>query len=353
MGYARAKQFIEHIKHPAFLVQDNGVLCANTAGRTYIHTQATASLVMVNSYMDLIAHTGGVLFTKVALENSIYNASVINRYGVNIIVLETNAVPLYMHKEMELITKLREPLFNALIGIDMFSKQNRTSEILTAKLSLYRILQTIQNTALLATGSSEEHPVDSYNVAKHISDHLERISKLPSMHDRVPTLEFKNDVYCNISADRFDFAFFNLLSNALKHSPPKSPIEVVLRQSNGKLYITVKNIYKPMEAYKHPNWSILSEAKTIEADLYDLGLGPSIKLARDFAVEHDGTLFCNITHVEEAENTYEVEFTLSLPELHQQDVVLRSPPPFIAEENAGFDDALVLLSDLLNINDLR
>lgn len=339
-----AISMIDMFMHPVFCAKDGIVTKTNQAALQYgikigqdIHQWISAGRDEYTSF------SGVCLSVSLCIENRTYVASVFRSSEEDIFHLQSG----YKDPDLRAIAlaaqQLRGPIASAMISAERLS--DRLDDTLQEQLgqinrSLFQLLRTVNNmsdagsyTALF--GDSPEN----INVAAFVDEIMERASELAKQAKRELIYHAPNrDILCQIDRSALERGIYNMLSNAIKHSPENSTICVSLSCSGTKFSFSVENQCPDLTNNQISNlFARYLREPGIEDGRRGMGLG--IKLIQSAAAVHNGSLLID------RPNKNAIRFTMTIPIQRAKNTTLRSVLQTILP--SGYDNALIELSDVL------
>ena len=343
-------EWLEAMHFPAFIVKDEQIIMINTAAKRRLLDvdMRIADLICIGK-TEYKSFKKGKLCLQISVAGLLYNATVAAYEEYQLFTLESE----YETPELQALAKaaqaLREPLGNAIIGLDQIINQDKETQAYTASTteisrSLHQMLRAIGN--MTDAGLLNKHtPKKLYQDAIWIFDEiLQKAAAVAQKGKREFSYTLpKCSAMCNIDAEQTERAVLNLISNALKFSTPKSKVSAVLKVNKNTLSFTIENKSKELKPYIWANlFNRFQQEPMIEDGRNGIGLGLSI--ARKVAHMHNGTLL-----LEQLKNkTIRITMTFAIDTAPQSIIpTLHSPIklPIICAN--GMNNTLTELSDAL------
>lgn len=205
--------------------------------------------------------------------------------------------------------------------------------------SLYELQRITSNiSAVNAYTHGRPYGMEIRNVTAIFSEILEETKPLVRQTGRKLVYTCPNEaVYCPADTEILEKALYNLISNAIKGSPPNSTIVVTIETSGSKVRFSIQNTDNGLGA-GIDLFSRYMRAPQIEDGRHGIGLGvPIVQLAASI---HNGTLLMDRPEQDA------VRFTLTLSTRTQDGDLLRSPVVQI-DTLGGLQRSIVELADVL------
>lgn len=308
----KIEQIYEQTRCPVFTVDSGKIVKIN-------HICIEQNIQIGDPVCDLI-HTGlaeynrykgGTLYLTVKLNEKIYNATVVQCGKKHIFILDSDFVNPNYAQLCDLSTKLRTPLTNAMISLEMLEAQQRTNQnqqLYDLKKSLYQLHRILGNMASLPdyseTSISLIENLDLTELMKDLMANAEALIEKAGykLKYSLPT----RHILCSMNSNSIKRAIMNMLANAMKYSKASKSIHVKMRKIDDCCTISVTNNFTdPMQIDKFDQFSILVHDPLCRNGSDGVGLGLSI--IRATASMHNGAILMERT----GENTMTI--SLSIP----------------------------------------
>ncbi len=344
------QEILEHVKSPAFLVQDGIIQKINhAAAARQITTGTPVEDIISIGKEEYKCFTGGRLCLSLCVDNITFHASAVKMENCDVFYLESE----FPEPELQVLAlaaqQLREPLADALTSTDALLPKNEqeTNPALTHQLSqinrsLHRIHRALCNMTDAAQYSNPRlSRTEVRDLCEVVAEIVDKTSHMSSVTGH--TITFKKQqkaIYCSIDTEKLERALLNMISNAIRYSTPESPIEVTLVR-NGKLCaLSVCNHGRDLPDHVRAN---LFSCFLREPGLGDgcNGIGLGMTIVRSTAIAHGGTVLFDQPEPDQ------IRFTMTLPVHNGRENQVRSPVLFPADYAGGYDHALTELSDIL------
>lgn len=337
-------EMLEHLMCPAFIVKNNEIIRTNFAAQQLqISTDTPLDNILARGKTDYCAFTQGKLCLTLATEGYSYPATVTALEDAHLFCLESELEKPEMKAYALAAQILREPLSNAMLGIDQLlaTKDSATAEQ-AAKINrnLHQILRAVSNMSDAAQYADTENlQMQHQNIIRVLDEVFQRAASLTEQAGHTLVYDLPNcSVVCEIDSEKLERAVLNLISNAAKYAPQNTDIKTAIRLSDTRISLTVEN---ELTQDSTPIGNLFSQylrQPGIEDARAGIGLGLSI--VRNVALIHGGTVL-----LEQPEN--KVRITMSIPLENTDTTALRSPVSLPIQYSGGYVAELVELSDSL------
>ncbi len=341
-------EMLEQLLYPAFLVKDGAVIYVNApAAQRNIRVDASvASLICVGAE-EYHNFQSGRLSLALNIENVKCPATVTIIDDCHLFVLDSDYDTPQMQAFALAAQNLRAPLSNIMAStqqlMDSDNMQDDTkAQMIHIRRDLHRILRMVGNMSDSGRLTKESAYHMEHRDAVWVFDEiLQKASALVRQSGR--KLEYtlpKISVSIALDATLLERAVLNLISNALKYSPPESSVQAILTHCNNKLFFTVENNIQPENGVDRSN--LFSRyLRQPGVDITGSGLGLGLSIVRKVAMMHGGTVLADLP----ADDRIRATITLSADPT--QSNTLRSPVLLPVDYAGGHDHAIVELSDIL------
>ena len=342
-----AAEMLEKLSCPAFLTNNGIITCVNQAA-------ISRQIGIDNNVSDLICigadeyaqYAGGTLCLTLCLNNNLYSASVSKIGDQHLFCLASD----YEESELRAFAVaarfIREPLSNAVLGIEESIHNNNDSEnmqhLAQVNRSLHQLLRAVCNMSDVAHYANPNSAnMQIQNITEIFSEILQKAALLATEANR--TIRYSipgTPVFGLADAEKLERALLNLISNAIKNTPKGGTIDATLRQSGNKLLFILNDTGTGFDRR--------SQAAAFSQFLREpvlgnpnSGIGLGLSIVRSVAAAHGGTVL--IDHPNETG----ARVTMTLALKHTQEDILRSPVLLPVDYSGGRDHALLELSDVL------
>lgn len=337
-------QILALLDRPAFWVTEGIVREVNPAAAARFITPGTSlKELLSSSYRDYEAFSSGCLYLTITMGSVCWSASVTRLGDGDLFTLdpeeEETGLRCYSLAAQELRTPLSQmlsisdrlfPAMQEQCGSDAASGLARMNR------ALHQLLRMVNNMSDASRSPMPRMELrDLTAVVQEILDHAEPLCRSAGI-----TLSFENHpaaIHTMLEYQQLERATYNLLSNAMKHTPSGGTVTVRLKRRQNRVYLSVENPGGEIPVPSPVSMSRFLREPSLEDTRNGLGLG--LPLVRAAAAAHQGTLLL------EQLKTGGFRATMSLP-IRQDGGSLRSPMVHI-DYSGGRDQALIELSESL------
>lgn len=340
-------ELLEQLPQPVFLVNNRSVVYANHGAQARGIQEGTPidSLISIGTAEYEQFLTGKLMLT-VSVAGIPYNTVVSTMGELHMFCLESE----YSNPELRAFAlaaqALREPLANALLGIDSLIPEQTVQDspalleqIKAINKNMYQLHRAVRNMSDAATIGAVSNK-ELRDVANLFSEYAEKATvQLAKAGHQLLFQPLNRPAYCYINPEKIERAFLNLISNAVKHAEKPSTVTVSLRIGSSKLYISVESDCKdPQELISSNLFSRFMREPSIHSGRSGVGLG--LTIAYGVATAHKGTLLVE----QPAQNR--IRFTMSISADTSGACAVNSP--LVSFDNSGgYDSFLIELSEIL------
>lgn len=337
---------LEMMDRPAFCVSDGVVRAANAAARNRMVTVGTEIAPLLHTGReDYAGFDSGHLFLTMCIGGTQYDACVTLLDQHHLFTLDHTQMDAQLRAFALAAQELRMPLNQAMITSEqLFPKlegladPQATEQIARMNRSLYQMLRVVGNMSdSVSAGTSRMEIRDVAAVVQEIIDHSEILCEGAGLKLRF--INHPAPIYSLIDEQKLERALYNLLSNAMKHTPSGGEITIRLSLRKRTILLSVSN---PGAGSASPISPGMFRQFSREPGIADtgIGLGLGLTLIRSVAAAHGGALL-----FDQSDSSGGMRATLSFP-IRQDTTTLRSPTMRI--DYAGErDHGLIELSELL------
>ena len=203
---------------------------------------------------------------------------------------------------------------------------------------MYRVIGNLTDAASLAeTGKFALSNDDIVGVARSVCEKAEALFEAEGV-----TLTFQSDKSGQViamDAGRIERLLLNLLSNALKFTPRGGSVDVRVRVTPRRVYLSVADSGRGIAPEKLEHvFDRFLDTDAMDPPPHGVGLG--LAICRRIAQGHGGSI------VAESEEGKGATFTVALPNERSADATLRQPR---VAYSGGFNRTLLELSDALGV----
>lgn len=336
---------LQLIPQPAFLVEQGMISQVNSAavGCLFQVGQDILPLILCGAE-EYAEFTGGCLYLTLQLGNQRMGASVAKLDGKDIFTLEQAADTPQLQALALAAMELREPLGGILSLTDQMlpdiAQENplRQQQATQMNHRLHQLLRIVSNMSDAAQYATNPLPLTEHiEICGFVEEFLKKAAALTEVTGIQLEFELpRGTIFILANADKLERAIYNLLSNAFKHAPAGSTVQVKLVHKNRRLYLSVTN-QNTGDTLPGNLFNRFLREPSLEDSRNGMGLG--MVLVRETAALHGGAVLA-----EQTENLTRITMTLQVRQ--SKNTQLRSP--VIRIDYAGErDHGLLELSDVL------
>lgn len=340
---------LELVPQSAFLVSDHKVQLVNQAARQLLIEPGTPIESLLEHNMEeYAAFNGGCLCLTLMVSGCPVQACVTRMDSTDLFVIDRSEEQAELKAMALTAMSFREPLSDIIaIKNHLLSAVDRDSkpsiDILIGQMNrrinqMHRMICNMTNATQYATDSAPRV------ICQDICAVVEEVFNLASAPIEQAGFRLnysgpREAIPCMIVPERLERAIYNILSNALKHSPDGGTIEASLTRRGNKLYLSIQDEGPgiPEHLLSSLYWRYRRQP-AIETQPVGMGLG--MVLVRGTAAAHGGAVLIDQP---KGKGT---RITMSFSIQGADGSILRSTTK--AVDYAGeFDHALLELSDVL------
>ncbi len=333
---------------PAFAVKDGIITYANDAAERCLFTPGTAVEEFFDTGIEEYSTLeSGCLYLTLCKDDCTWDVCVTPMDGCNIFLLERPQTQPELQAVALAARDLREPLSSIMIAADRLlpalDQEDPAIRRQSAQLSrnLHRILRLVSNMSDAAEYSAPAMPHSELrDITAVIGEIFEKAAALAEQAGM--TLKFTNlpqSVLCMTDAQKLERGIYNILSNAMKHTPAGGIIEAQLTHRGKDLQLTVRDSGSGIADSILPN--LFSRyLRTPGLESADQGIGLGMVLIRSAAAAHGGTVLVRRM----PDGGTAITMTLAIRKRTSTDL---AAPIFQLDYTGGFDHALTELADVL------
>lgn len=343
-------EMLEKLSCPAFLTNNGIITCANRSALSrQIQINTDVRELICAGGDEYTQYNDGTLYIALCLNNTTYNASISKVGQEHLFCLTSDCEEPELRAFAVAAQYLREPLSNALLGIeelipnkDMQNNPESMQHLSQINRSLHQLLRAVCS---MSDASRYTNPqsanMQMQNLTKLFSEILEKAASLAAdtgikINYTIPG----KPVLCLADAEKLERAVLNLISNAIKNTPKGGTIDATLRQSGSKLLFILNDTGNGIAPQEQASvFTNFLREPALGNPSSGIGLGMSI--VRSVAAIHGGAVL--IDHP--GETGTRVTMTLAIK--HTEEDMLRSPVLLPVDYSGGRDHALLELSDVL------
>ncbi len=331
---------------PAFSVKDGHVLYVNSAAsRLSVSTGTPVATLLKTGEEEYAALQEGCLQLQLLVQGRCICASVVNIGHESVFVLDQEE---YAHalQALALAAKdLREPLSSLIIAADHLHQQqkdNPKSQDSAALFnrSLHQILRRIGNMSDAADFASTGR-MEMTDASALLHELLEKASVLCAQSG--VTLKLNNlqqPLVMLMDREKIERAVYNIVSNAIKHTPEGGTLEVSATRHSNKLHLSFTDSGKGISGTMLGSiYSQYLRQPTLEDSSHGIGLG--MVIVRAAALAHEGTVL-----IEQLPTGTRLTMTLTI----RQNAGRFRTPIMGADYAGGRDHGLLELADILPVS---
>ena len=348
-----AAEMLELIGSPAFAVENGTITFCNRLASGLVTANTPIADYLRSNADEYAAMESGIMYLTVTVDGFPFDASATRMQGYDVFILEQQQSHTELHTVALAARELREPLSNILISADRLlseASQQDPAAMHQAALfnqSIHRMLRLIGNmsdAAKYAAHSQERQTLrEVVSVIREIFEKVSVLAEFANVHMQFACPQ--EEILCLIDSEKLERGIYNMLSNALKFTPPGGTVTATLTHSGSKLRLCVRDTGSGIpDDVISSVFSRHLRPLALEDSRYGLGLG--MVLIRGAAVAHGGTVL--IQRFPEGGTC--VTMTLSIRK--RADTTLCSPIA-LPDYTGGFDHGLIELSDVLPTQNYR
>lgn len=331
---------LELLPRPGFLVKENTIVQVNApAAAMQISVGTPIGELLDACREDYEGFSGGCLYLTLSLSGIPMGACAIRTDAGDAFLLEDARENSVLESLALASRQLRLPLSNVMASAEtLFSRLPESSEVreTAARLNrgLYQLLRLVGN---MSDADSSLSRQETISIGGTFDEIFEKAAALCLQAGYcIAYSGLKEELYAMADRQQLERAVYNLLSNAMKFSPPGSTITARVTRQGCRLYL---QICDPGESPEPADlFHRYLRQNTLEDSRFGIGLG--MVLVRACAAGHGGTVLIDTP---EGGGT---RVTLTMTLRQNTDNVLHSPMLRL-EYTGGRDSALVELSQQL------
>lgn len=290
---------LEMVPQPAFCVKNGLITIVNQAARhLLIEVNTLVDSLLCNDAEEYHRFDGGCLCVTLELAGCPYHTCITHFDEFDLFVIDHEADQAELQAMALTAVGLREPLSDIMAVTDqLFPADEMPEDSLTqARVSqMYRRLSQLHRmvtnmTHAIQYTSNTPPRMTCQDVCAVIAEIFEQAQVLVAASGlRLTYSGPREAIPCMIAADRLERAIYNVLSNAIKHSPEKGLIEAKLTRRGNKLYLSIQDHGSGIPSQLLGNvYNRFRRQPSMESGPSGLGLG--MVLVRGAAATHGGTV---------------------------------------------------------------
>ncbi len=343
-----AMGMLDLMVRPGFCVKDNVIvkvnqpaLCRQVSEGTDIRT------LLLTGKEEYAAFESGCLYLTLALAGHTWGASVTRMGDFDVFLLEQEADQAELKAMALAARELREPLANVMTTADRLfplvaSQDDPAARDQAARLNrgLFQMLRVIGNMSDSSRYNSTAPHQETRDICAFLEEVFAKAQELVT-HTGLPLTYqgLKEPVFCLVSGETLERAVLNILSNAIKFTPPGGTIDARLHRRGNLMYLTVQDSGDGIsENIRSSVYNRYLRPAAIEDGRFGIGLG--MVLIRSAAAHHGGTVLID------QPNGTGTRITMTLAVRQSTETIVRSPV-FQVDYAGGRDHGLIELSDSL------
>ena len=290
---------LELVPQSAFLVSENAVCLVNQAARQLMIQPGTPIEALLGSnFEEYAAFESGCLCLTLTLSDCPVQACVTRMDSVDLFVIDQTAEQPELKTLALAAISMREPLSDVItvkehILDTLTEDQRQITQLWVGQMNrrlsqLHRMVCNMTD-ALQYAGDALPR-MACQDVCSLMEELFDRAAVLAEQAGLRLTYQGPQEaIHCPVAAERLERSVYNILSNAIKQSPPGGTIEVTLTHRANKLYLSIQDDGPGIPS--HLMTSLYSRYRRypgIESQPVGMGLG--MMLVRTTAAAHGGTV---------------------------------------------------------------
>lgn len=327
---------------PAFSAKDDLVFYVNpAASRLPIAEGTPVSALLRTGVEEYAALKGGCLHLQLHVEDHNYNASVMKLGDETVFVLEQKEFSRALQALALAAKDLREPLSNLIIAADHLYRQNVSAgghpDAALFNRSMHQLLRRIGNMSDAADFASTNR-MEMTDATALLQELIEKSSALcEGSGVKLQLQNLQKPLAMLMDREKIERAVYNVISNAVKHTPKGGTVDVSVFRHDSKLYISFTDSGCGIpDRMLGSVYSQYLRQPTLEDASHGIGLG--MVIIRSAALAHGGTVL-----MEQTNGGTQLTMTLTI---RQKTGRFRSP--IMGTDYAGGrDHGLLELADIL------
>ena len=343
-----AMGMLDLMVRPGFCVKQNEIIKVNQPARCLQLSEGTDVRTLLHTGTDEYGEfRDGCLYLSLTLNGQICGASVTRMGDFDVFLLEQEADQSELQSMALAARELREPLSSVMTTADrLFPLVSTTDDpeardqIARLNRGLFQILRVIGNMSdagRYSSGTSRQETRDVTALLQEVFDSAKNLVDHTGI--RLSFRNLKEPVFCLLDAEKLERAVLNIISNAIKFTPPGGTIDAALLLHGSKLWLTVQDSGDGVaESIRGSVFSRYLRQPALEDGRFGIGLG--MVLIRSAATHHGGTVLLDQPRGTGA------RITLTLAIRQNTGTTVRSPVLQV-DYAGGRDHSLIELADCL------
>lgn len=295
---------LNQITSPAFIVSDGIILLVNPAAEGQMIEAGTAIQdILATGQQEYSAFSGGNLFLSLHICGNLYHASVSHTESYDLFVLEQEADLAELQSMALAAQELRSPLSSVMSIADSLFPLIGDPEDSAAQKKIAQINRGLFQMLRIVSNMS-----DAYRYSKEQSSRLETRDIVSLINElfaaSIPLVEYtgiqlrfsgsSERIHCLVDVEKLERGIHNIISNALKFTPPGGVIDARLTRKKDMLFLTVQNNGADVPGRFPSNvHQFYLRSPRLEDSRFGVGLG--MVLIRGAAAAHGGTVLLEQT----------------------------------------------------------
>lgn len=341
-------QLLGWIDKPAFCVENGVITQVNAAAAAcMIPTQVCAADLISAGKEEYAAYADGQLYLSMNINGHSWDACVHTAGNAHIFVLEHGEEQPELRAMALAAMELRMPLADLMTAADhllpAIGQGNPALAEQSARMnqSLHRILRLVANMSDAARYRAETAARrETMDICAFLEEVFQKASALSqSAGGSLSYTGPRDSILCLVDSEKLERAVYNILSNAIKHTPKGGTVTARLQRHQKRLQLTVHDSGSGIPAQLQSSlYTRYTRQPGLEDSLNGIGLGMSLICSA--ARAHGGTVLL------EQPKSGGTKVTLTLAITQSKDAAVRSP--WLKVDYAGGrDHALIELSESL------
>lgn len=290
---------LDHFPDPAFLVQGGIIKQVNpSASRLLIEAGSSVADMLATGMQEYAAFRDGCLALSLKLGDQLCNASVTRLENSDLFVLHHDQDQAELQSMALAAQELRSPLCAVLSTagrlFPLLGDQNdpfASEQLARINRGLFQMLRIIGNMSDAYRYAQDASPrFETRDICGVMDEIFSGIVPLVA-HTSI-TLRYtghNESLYCLVDSEKLERAVHNIVSNALKFTPPDGTIDAKLTRRQNMMYLTVCNSGPSAQSLPAAGFYRQYQRQPgLEDSRFGIGLG--MVLIRGAATAHGGTV---------------------------------------------------------------